>query len=79
MPGQELEDLSARWGETHGHDVVVIWEGSESADDRIAREVFEVDPPIWVVTSDRELRERVRDRAERIIGGGAFARELRGR
>ena len=43
------------------------------------REVFEVDPPIWVVTSDRELRERVRDRAGRIIGGGAFARELRER
>jgi hypothetical protein len=29
------------------------------------------------VTSDRELRERIGDRAERIIGGGSFARELR--
>jgi hypothetical protein len=28
------------------------------------------------VTSDRELRERVHDHAERIIGGGSFAREL---
>jgi hypothetical protein len=29
------------------------------------------------VTSDRGLRERVRDHAERIIGGGSFARNLR--
>ena len=77
MPKDELEDLSTRWGQTHGHDVVVVWEGPDSADDRIAREVLELEPPIWVVTSDRELRERVRDRAERIIGGGTFARELR--
>jgi rRNA-processing protein FCF1 len=77
MPKAELEDLSTRWGRTHGHDVVVVWEGPESADNQIAREVFALEPPIWVVTSDRELRERVRDRAERIIGGGAFARELR--
>jgi hypothetical protein len=28
------------------------------------------------VTSDRELRERVHDHAERIIGGGSFAKEL---
>lgn len=77
MPKDELEELSSRWGETHGHDVVVVWEGSESADDRIARDVHELTPPVWVVTSDRELRERVGDRAERIIGGGSFARELR--
>ena len=37
----------------------------------------ELEPPVWVVTSDRGLRERVRDHAERIIGGGSFARELR--
>jgi predicted RNA-binding protein with PIN domain len=77
MPKDELEDRAARWGRTHGHDVVVVWEGSESADDRIARRVHELGPPIWVVTSDRELRERIRDRTERIIGGGSFARELR--
>ena len=72
----ELPRLCAAWGEANGHDVVVVWEGTESADDRIAREVAELEPPVWVVTSDRELRERVRDRAERIIGGGSFAREL---
>jgi len=32
---------------------------------------------VFVVTSDRGLRDRVRDYAERIIGGGSFARELR--
>jgi hypothetical protein len=30
-----------------------------------------------VVTSDRGLRERVRDYTDRIIGGGSFARDLR--
>ena len=78
MPKDELEDRSAAWGDAHGHDVVVVWEGKESADDRIAREVTEREAPVWVITSDRGLRERVRDHAERIIGGGSFARELRG-
>jgi hypothetical protein len=73
----ELERLCGEWADAHGHDVRVIWETNETADDRIAREVRELDPPIWIVTSDRELRHRVRDHAERIIGGGSFARELR--
>ena len=77
MPKDELEDLSRRWGQIHAHEMVVVWEGSESADDQIARAVNELEPPVWVVTSDRELRERVSDGAERIIGGGSFARELR--
>jgi hypothetical protein len=74
----ELEPLCERWAEANGHDVIVIWEGTESADDRIAREVRELEPPLWVVTSDRELRERVRRYADRIVGGGTFARELVG-
>ena len=78
MSGDELADRMAAWAEANGHDAIVVWEGSESADDRIAREVRELDPPVWVVTSDRELRERVRPYAERIVGGGSFARELRG-
>ena len=77
MPGEELEERSAAWGKHEGHDVQVVWEGSESGDDQIARLVKELEPPVWVVTSDRGLRERVRDYAERIIGGGSFARELR--
>jgi hypothetical protein len=77
MPGDELLERSAAWGNQEGHDVRVVWEGSESGDDQIARLVRELEPPLWVVTSDRGLRDRVRDHAERIIGGGWFARELR--
>ena len=77
MPGEELEERSAAWGEREGHEVRIVWESSESADDQIARLVKELGPPVWVVTSDRGLRERVRDHTERIIGGGSFARELR--
>jgi predicted RNA-binding protein with PIN domain len=72
----ELEERARAWGHEHGHDVIVVWEGAETADDRIARDVQELTPPLWVVTSDRELRERVADHAERTLGGGAFAREL---
>jgi hypothetical protein len=77
MPGEELVERSAAWGKQEGHDVRVVWEGSESGDDQIARLVKALEPPVWVVTSDRGLRERIRDHAERIIGGGSFARELR--
>jgi len=72
----ELEERSREWGRTHGHDVIVVWEGAESADDRIARDARELPPPLWVVTSDRELRTRVDDHVERLVGGGSFAREL---
>jgi len=78
MGRSELEQLSRDWGSGHGHDVIVVWEGAESADDRIARDVRELTPPLWVVTSDRELRERVADHVDRLVGGGSFARELRG-
>jgi predicted RNA-binding protein with PIN domain len=77
MPADELERRSEAWGKREGHDVRVVWEGSDSADDQIARLVEELEPRVWVVTSDRGLRDRVVDRAERIIGGGSFARELR--
>ena len=69
MSGDELVERSAAWADTHGHDAIVVWEGGESADDRIARQVRELEPPVWVVTSDRELRERVRPYVERIVGG----------
>jgi hypothetical protein len=76
MPKEELVERALSWAEGEGHRVEVVWEGRESADDQIVRMVENVDPPVWVVTSDRELRKRVADRAERIIGGGSFAREL---
>jgi rRNA-processing protein FCF1 len=75
----DLAELVARWAEANGHSATVVWEGAEIADDRIAREVRELDPPVWVVTSDRELRGRVEPHVERILGGGSFARRLQGR
>jgi hypothetical protein len=72
----ELTEQAGAWGETHGHTVVVVWEGAGSADDEIARRVTQLAPPVWVVTSDRELRRRVEPHVERILGGGSFAREL---
>lgn len=72
----ELEQRAAAWGRAHGHEVVIVWEGSETADDWIAREVHELPPPLWVVTSDRELRSRVVDQVDQLVGGGSFARQL---
>jgi hypothetical protein len=72
----ELEQLAARWAEANGHDAVVVWESQESADDRIVREAGARDGDVWVATSDRELRERLRGLVDRTIGGGTFAREL---
>jgi predicted RNA-binding protein with PIN domain len=76
MARSELEERSRAWGREHGHEVIVVWEGAETADDRIARDVRELPGPLWVVTSDRELRERVFREAERVVGGGSFARQL---
>lgn len=71
-----------RWAANEGHEAVVVFDGSapdgavgtggESADDWIARRAGELDEPFWLVTSDRELRRRAGDRAERIVGGGSF-------
>jgi hypothetical protein len=77
IPRRELAELCAAWGAANGHEVVVVWEGAESADDAIAREAREAAGPVWVVTSDRGLRGRVEAHAERLVGGGSFARELR--
>ncbi|MFL5950266.1 MAG: hypothetical protein ACJ74M_01540 [Gaiellaceae bacterium] len=72
----ELEQRCRAWGDANGHDVIVVWEGPRTADDRIAADVRRLQPPLWVATSDRELRERVADHVERVIGGGSFARQL---
>jgi rRNA-processing protein FCF1 len=53
-----------------------VWESHETADDTIVREAAALDGPYWLVTSDRGLRERAAGKAERVIGGGSFAREL---
>jgi YacP-like NYN domain len=57
----------------------VVYTGSESADDWIARRADELaaaSQRYWLVTSDRGLRARAGDQAERTIGGGSFLRSL---
>ncbi len=59
--------------------VETVSTGAESADDWIAREavaLHERGATFWLVTSDRELRERAGAGAERTIGGGTLARTL---
>jgi hypothetical protein len=77
IPREQLEELARAWGEARGHDVIVVWETEQSADDWIAAHAAE-HRPYWLVTSDRELRARAGGDAERVVGGGAFASELRG-
>ena len=72
----ELDALVEAWADREGHRALVVFEGEETADDRIARWAAEPEGPYWLVTSDRELRERAGPGAERVIGGGAFARTL---
>ena len=88
---ERLVELLARWAESEGAEAVAVFDGpapepvagvevvgtgSESADDWISRKAAELTEPYVLVTSDRELRERAGGNAKRIIGGGAFAREL---
>jgi len=88
---ERLVELLARWAESEGAEAVAVFDGpapepvagvevvgtgSESADDWISRKAAELTEPYVLVTSDRELRERAGENAERILGGGAFAREL---
>jgi hypothetical protein len=53
----------------------VVGTGDETADDWLILHAEEYRPH-WLVTSDRELRELAGGGAERIVGGGRFAREL---
>jgi hypothetical protein len=84
---EDLVERSRDWADREDADLLVVFDGTppENAPDlvgsagRTADDVIaELDGPFWLVTSDRALRERVGDRAERIIGGGSFMRELGG-
>jgi hypothetical protein len=54
----------------------VVGTAGESADEWILRTTPDA-APFWLVTSDRALRERAGEGADRTIGGGAFLKELR--
>jgi hypothetical protein len=73
----ELLRLVDDWASREGVEARVVFEGAETADDRIAREAAD-EERYWLVTSDRGLRERAAGRAERVVGGGSFLRTLRG-
>ena len=90
IPEDELVELTRRWADEHGLNAVLVFDGAappggigtgaESADDWLAREaarLAEAGEPYWLVTSDRELRDRAGRAAERVIGGGSFARTLK--
>lgn len=89
---EELVERVSRWATDASVRAVIVFDGTapdvdpgepndlvgtgwESADDWIARATAEAHD-YWLVTSDRELRERAGSRAERVIGGGSFLREL---
>jgi len=74
LTGQELVERAKAWGSREGHDVVVVFAGAQSADDEIVQLASTHQGALWVVSSDRELRHRVAPYADRIIGGGRFAR-----
>lgn len=60
----------------------VVGTGSQSADEWLIRRAGELRAAgirFWLVTSDRELRRLAGEGADRTIGGGRFANELRPR
>lgn len=82
---EELVTRSRAWADREGLVLLVVFDGDppekaadllgsggRSADDVIA----ELDGSFTLASSDRELRERVGGRAERLIGGGTFLREI---
>jgi hypothetical protein len=80
----ELVERARAWARVEGVPILVVFDGAppEDASDlvgsggRTADDVIaELEGPFWLVSSDRGLRERVRDRAEKIIGGGSFLRK----
>jgi hypothetical protein len=88
IPERELVDLVRAWAADNDVRPVIVFDGRapvdagdtvgpgpESADDWIAREAASL-APYWLVTSDRGLRARAGGKAERVIGGGSFARTL---
>jgi hypothetical protein len=89
-PNLSKEELVTRarvWAKRQGVPILIVFDGPppEDAPDligsgwRTADDVIaELEGPFWLVSSDRGLRERVRDRAEKMIGGGSFLKnELR--
>jgi predicted RNA-binding protein with PIN domain len=58
-----------------GEQATLVGSGGESADDWLIRDAPRF-PGAWLVTSDRALRDAAGSQAGRVVGGGAFLREL---
>jgi hypothetical protein len=91
IPEDEVVERTRRWAEERSYDAVIVFDGTapaggvgtggESADDWLTREaagLAKEGRPYWLVTSDRELRRRAGQQADKVVGGGSFARELTG-
>jgi hypothetical protein len=86
VPEEELVERVREWADREGVRALIVFDGrapdggigtaGESADDWIARAATELEEPFWLVTSDRGLRARAGQKADRLLGGGAFLREL---
>jgi hypothetical protein len=84
---EELVTRARAWARAEGAPILVVFDGPppEDAPDLIGSNgrtaddvIAELEGPFWLVSSDRGLRERVRDSADKVIGGGSFLRnELR--
>jgi hypothetical protein len=75
-PGEAVEAVGVH--ELDGR-TSIVGTGGESADDWIAehaREMAQDGQELWLVSSDRGLRDRVADHVDRVIGGGSFAGRL---
>jgi hypothetical protein len=83
----ELLERARTWAKRQGVDLLVVFDGhapddapdvasAPHADDEVVRIVHAHDGLVWVVTSDRELRQRVGDRAAKLMGGGGFIGQI---
>ncbi len=89
-PNLSRDELVARaraWAAREGHELRIVFDGAAQeeapdlvgrgyADDEIVRLAEALDGEVWVVTSDRELRERLGESTTRIVGGGSFVRTI---
>lgn len=84
---ESLVERARVWAEREGHELLIVFDGpppedapdqvgAPDADDRIVELAPGLERRWWLVTSDRELRERVGDAPELLVGGGTFVRML---
>ena len=87
MSRAELVERARAWAAREGHELRIVFDGdapedapdllgSPYADDAIVALADELDGEVWVVTSDRALRDRLGESTTRILGGGSFARDI---